>query len=54
MRRTREIEFGKTIQSIRANDQMLSIPQHTLLYRTRRADCGSAGGGGDVFETDGS
>jgi hypothetical protein len=36
MRRTREIEFGKTIQSVRANDQMLSIPQHTLLFRTRR------------------
>ena len=36
MRKTREIELGKTIQSVRANDQMLSIPQHTLLYRTRR------------------
>ena len=36
MRRTREIELAKTIQSVRANDQMLSIPQHALLFRTRR------------------
>ena len=36
MRRTREVELGKTIQSVRGNDQMLSIPQHALLYRTRR------------------
>ncbi|WP_299860259.1 AAA family ATPase [uncultured Hoeflea sp.] len=36
MRRTREIELAKAIQVIRADDQMLSIPQHTLLFRTRR------------------
>ncbi|MBU4527309.1 MAG: ATP-binding protein [Hoeflea sp.] len=36
MRRTREVEFGKSIQAIRAQDPMLSIPQHTLLFRTRR------------------
>lgn len=36
MRRTREIELGKTIQAIRPDDQMLSIPQHTLLFRSRR------------------
>ncbi|KGF69825.1 ATPase AAA [Hoeflea sp. BAL378] len=36
LRRTREVEFAKTIQQIRADDPMLSIRQHTLLYRTRR------------------
>lgn len=36
LRRTREVEFAKTIQAIRGDDPMLSIRQHTLLYRTRR------------------
>ena len=36
LHRTREIEFAKTIQTVRAHDPMLSIPQHTLLFRTRR------------------
>ncbi len=35
-RRTREVELGKTIASLRPGDQMLSIPQHTLLFRARR------------------
>jgi ATPases of the AAA+ class len=36
VRRTVEVELSKTIQSVRADDPMLSIPQHTLLFRTRR------------------
>lgn len=36
VRRTREVELAKTIQSVRANDQMLSPNQHALLYRARR------------------
>ncbi|MDI6027211.1 ATP-binding protein [Corticibacterium sp. UT-5YL-CI-8] len=36
VRRTREIELAKTVGSIRPDDQLLSIPQHTLLYRARR------------------
>ena len=36
VRRTREIELAKTVQSVRPDDQLLSIPQHTLLYRARR------------------
>ena len=36
LRKTREVELIKTIQKIRADDQMMSIGQHTLLYRTRR------------------
>lgn len=36
LRRTREVELAKTIAAIRQGDPMLSIPQHTLLYRTRR------------------
>ncbi|WP_412049813.1 AAA family ATPase [Hoeflea sp. Naph1] len=36
LRRTREIELAKTIQAVRGEDPMLSIPQHTLLFRTRR------------------
>lgn len=35
-RRTREVELSKTIGSLRPGDQMLSIPQHTLLFRARR------------------
>lgn len=36
VRRTREVELSKTIASLRPGDQMLSIPQHTLLFRARR------------------
>jgi energy-coupling factor transporter ATP-binding protein EcfA2 len=36
VRRTREVELAKTVQAARADDQLLSIPQHTLLYRARR------------------
>ena len=36
VRRTREVELSKTVQSVRPDDQLLSIPQHTLLYRARR------------------
>ena len=36
VRRTREVELAKTVQSIRPDDQMLSIGQHTLLFRARR------------------
>ena len=35
-RRTREVELSKTIASLRPGDQMMSIQQHTLLYRARR------------------
>ncbi|MEI4480104.1 MULTISPECIES: AAA family ATPase [unclassified Phyllobacterium] len=36
LRKTREVEFDKTVQSVRADDPMLSIAQHTLLFRARR------------------
>ena len=36
LRKTREVELVKSIQKIRADDSMLSIGQHTLLFRTRR------------------
>jgi hypothetical protein len=36
LRKTREVELATTIQSVRADDQMLSIAQHTLLFRARR------------------
>ena len=36
VRRTREVELAKTVHSIRPDDQMLSIGQHTLLFRSRR------------------
>jgi ATPase family associated with various cellular activities (AAA) len=36
LRKTREVELTKTIQKIRPDDQMLSIGQHTLLFRARR------------------
>ena len=35
-RRTREVELGKTIAALRPADQLLSIPQHALLFRARR------------------
>lgn len=36
VRRTREVELTKTVQSIRPDDTLMSIPQHALLYRARR------------------
>ena len=36
IRRTQEVELAKTIASLPPQDPMLSIPQHTLLYRARR------------------
>ena len=35
-RRTRQVELEKTIAAVRPGDQMLSIAQHTLLFRARR------------------
>ncbi len=35
-RKTREVEFSKTVAAVGKGDPLLSIPQHTLLYRTRR------------------
>ncbi|MEO3997871.1 AAA family ATPase [Mesorhizobium sp. CAU 1732] len=36
VRKTREVELSRTVQAVRPDDQLLSIPQHTLLYRARR------------------
>ena len=36
VQRTKEVELSKRVASIRADDPMLSILQHTLLYRARR------------------
>ncbi len=36
VRRTREVELVKTVGAVHPDDQLLSIPQHTLLYRARR------------------
>ncbi|MEP1113665.1 MAG: AAA family ATPase, partial [Nitratireductor sp.] len=36
VRRTREVEFAKSVAAVRADDVMMSIPQHTLLFRARR------------------
>jgi hypothetical protein len=36
VQRTKEIELAKTVAAVRPDDQMLSILQHTLLYRARR------------------
>jgi len=36
VRKTREVELSKTVASVRPDDQLLSIVQHTLLYRARR------------------
>ena len=36
VRRTREVELTKTIEAVRADDVLLSILQHTLLFRARR------------------
>ncbi|GAA2878315.1 energy-coupling factor transporter ATP-binding protein EcfA2 [Aminobacter niigataensis] len=36
IRKTREVELQKTVAAIRPDDQLMSIPQHTLLFRARR------------------
>ncbi|WP_419694465.1 AAA family ATPase [Mesorhizobium muleiense] len=36
VRRTREVELSKTVAAVHPDDQLLSIAQHMLLYRTRR------------------
>ena len=36
VQRTKEVELAKTVAAVRPDDQMLSILQHTLLYRARR------------------
>jgi hypothetical protein len=36
VRRTREVELAKTVAALRPGDQLLSIPQHALLFRARR------------------
>jgi hypothetical protein len=36
VQRTREVELAKRIQSIRPDDPIMGIGQHTLLYRARR------------------
>ncbi|MCC0043855.1 MAG: ATP-binding protein [Brucellaceae bacterium] len=36
VRRTREVELTKTIQAVKPGDQLMSIGQHTVLYRARR------------------
>ncbi len=35
-RRTRQVEFAKTVAEVPPVDEMLSIPKHALLYRARR------------------
>lgn len=36
VRRTREVELARTVQSVRPGDPMLSPAQHALVYRARR------------------
>ncbi|TRC81684.1 ATP-binding protein [Mesorhizobium sp. WSM4307] len=36
VRRTREVELSKTVGAVHPDDQLLTIPQHTLLCRARR------------------
>ncbi|TIX57659.1 MAG: AAA family ATPase, partial [Mesorhizobium sp.] len=36
VRRPREVELSKTVAAVHPNDQLLSIAQHMLLFRTRR------------------
>ncbi len=36
VRRTREVQLAKTVQAVHPDDQLLTIQQHTLLYRARR------------------
>lgn len=35
-RKTREVEFSKTVSAVGKGDPLLSIQQHTLIYRARR------------------
>ena len=39
VRKTREVELAKTVSALRPDDALLSIGQHTLLYRARRGLC---------------
>jgi energy-coupling factor transporter ATP-binding protein EcfA2 len=48
VRRTREVELSRTIAAARPDDPLLSIAQHTLLYRARRG-IAVALAVGDVF-----
>jgi len=36
MRRSREVELAKTIAAVHADDPLLTVAQHALLFRTRR------------------
>lgn len=36
VRRTREVELAKTVAAVHPDDQLLTIAQHTLLFRARR------------------
>ncbi|RUM95886.1 ATP-binding protein [Pseudaminobacter arsenicus] len=36
VRKTREVELSKTVAALRSGDPLMSIAQHTLLYRVRR------------------
>ncbi|MBX3579554.1 MAG: ATP-binding protein [Rhizobiaceae bacterium] len=36
VRKTREVELTKTVMSVKADDQLMGIGQHTLLFRARR------------------
>ena len=36
VRKTREVELSKTVGAVRADDPLMSIGQHTLLFRARR------------------
>ncbi|MEI9420884.1 ATP-binding protein [Mesorhizobium sp. Cs1299R1N1] len=36
VRRTREVELSKTVGAVHPDDQLLTIAQHTLLFRARR------------------
>lgn len=36
VRKTREVELARTVASVKPDDQLMSIGQHTLLYRARR------------------
>ena len=36
VRRTREVELTKTVAAVRPDDPLMSIGQHTLLFRARR------------------
>lgn len=36
VRKSREVELARTVAAIHADDPLMGIPQHTLLYRARR------------------